>query len=259
MRILRHLFVFSLLILAAVILRRSVPPIPALTQPQHENVQGESVENDEYLDVENNGIVTRMRWFKVEDASNVTLIPNYDGRSASADTYTENSCKQMFNGGFYDVDSTAIGLVVSEREELSPYRRNNLLNGIMSVNEMDTPRITRSVPSDPLVNAVQSGPVIWENGSELTVNVKNDENARRIVGAVTGSNELVFIALYNPKSVFLGPKLSELPGLISSLNTEYDLNIADAVNLDGGSASVFITPDFSLSEISSVGSFWCVK
>jgi uncharacterized protein YigE (DUF2233 family) len=165
----------------------------------------------------------------------------------------------MVNGGFYDVDSSPLGLVTSDRSQIAPFRRNNLLNGILSINEFDTPRITRAVPADSLVHAVQTGPVLWENGSSVELQIQNDEPSRRVIGVVTGSNELLFFVFYNPKSVFLGPPLTELPDILKTLNDEFGLNIADAINLDGGSASIFITPDFSLSEISPVGSYWCIK
>jgi len=80
-----------------------------------------------------------------------------------------------------------------------------------------------------------------------------------VISAVTGDNKLIFMVIYDPKSVFLGPELVDLPQIVSLVSAENDLNIADAINLDGGSASAFKSRDFSLSEISPVGSFFCLQ
>ena len=129
----------------------------------------------------------------------------------------------------------------------------------MSVNELGTPRITREVPEDPLVNAVQTGPVVFENGAVTKLSFVRDSASRRVIAAVSGENELIFMVFYTQDSAFSGPLLAELPEGVAKLNVEENLGIADAINLDGGSASAFAIPGFSLTEASPVGSFFCAR
>lgn len=259
-RVSRHLLVFSLLLVAAVVLQRSIPKVSAPPNSGvTDNVQGEQTENNEYIDIDYGGSVVRVRWFKVDDPSSIEFISNYGDFVSSADAFEKYQCKKLANGGFYNVDNTPLGLVVSNGEQLYRYRENSLMNGILSINDFGTPRITSSFPSGNLENAVQSGPVLWENGNSKLLNLRSDKASRRVVSAVTGSNELYFFVLYNPESSFEGPLLVNLPSLVKEIDSRLNLNIADAINLDGGAASVFINEEVSLSELSPVGSFWCVK
>ncbi|RJR30058.1 hypothetical protein C4564_01180, partial [Candidatus Microgenomates bacterium] len=107
--------------------------------------------------------------------------------------------------------------------------------------------------------ALQTGPVLVENGSAVELSLARDKQARRIVAAITGSNELVFVAIYSPGSSFDGPYLEDLPLIVNHISEELNLNIADAINLDGGTASAFYSENTHISELSPIGSFFCVK
>ncbi len=259
MRLFRHLIVFSSLLFAVVVFQKSIAP---MTDPQPEidsQVKGETSPKQEYVDIENSSGTVRVRWFKVEDTSLLSLIANYDKRVPSADLVQSGTCSRVFSGGFYGQDTSPIGLVVSEGNTISEFEKNNTLNGILSINEMGTARITRTIPSGNVINGVQSGPILWENGKKLDLSLGTDKNSRRVVAAITGSNELYFLVFYNPKQVFDGPKLADLSGLILDVDDKVGLNVADAINLDGGSASLYVDGQASLTELSPIGSFWCIK
>ena len=67
---------------------------------------------------------------------------------------------------------------------------------------------------------------------------------------------------YDARRLFgdnLGQIFHNLPGIIAKLNVKEEMGLADVINLDGGSASALVTPEFSLSEASPVGSFFCAK
>jgi len=258
MRILRHILIFAILIAAAAVLRRSIPPQPQSTNASSPQVQGESSSKGEYIDLDYQSQIVRVRWFKVEDASKLHLVPNYEEFVTSTDLVEDTECKYVTSGGFYDKQNEPLGLVISEGKQIYEYKKNVLMNGVLSVNEVDTPRISRGMPSGFLEEAVQSGPLLWENGNQLALNLNSDKNARRVIAAINGDNELYFFVFYNPNSSFGGPLLGDLPALVNEINNKLDLNIADAINLDGGSASVFNNADVTLSELSPVGSYWCV-
>jgi len=197
-------------------------------------------------------------WEKV-DSKRLILIPNFDEKKSSRNVFEENNCLVLVNGGFYSKTFKPIGYFIVNTQKLSDFEKNRLFDGIFSINEYGIPRITRVLPKDNLVNAVQTGPIIFENGATVSLNISRDKPARRIIAAVTGSNELIFIVFYSPSNYFLGPLLSDLPEEIKKLNESEKLDIADAINLDGGSASSFITKKVSLTEASPVGSYFCIQ
>ena len=78
-----------------------------------------------------------------------------------------------------------------------------------------------------------------------------------MVVGITKKGETIFLVLYDPENTWSGPKLADTPGVLSGVIER--LQLTDALNLDGGSASAFIRGDLSLEELTSVGSFFCVK
>ena len=192
-------------------------------------------------------------------AENAIIRSNLEDTQTSVEILTQQSCELLVNAAFYTTENNHGGLFISNYEEIQSFRANQTYNGIFSINSLDTPRITPLVPTDAIRAAIQTGPILIENTREKTIAIANDKYARRMIAAVNGNNEIIFITLYNTSSVFMGPLLSDVPSLITYLNTELNLNIADAINLDGGSASVFTTSGFSLPEASPIGSYFCIS
>jgi len=150
-----------------------------------------------------------------------------------------------------------LGLLVIDHKQISLWRESDLFNGLFSVNDFDTPRITREVPADPLRIAIQSGPLLYENGAKVLIKSSRDFS-RRVVVAVTGENKPVFFVFYDETNFLEGPTLEELPDLIDRINQNYSLGIADALNLDGGTASLFFSNRINLNEVAKVGSVFCI-
>ena len=198
-------------------------------------------------------------WLVLSNLDTLELIPNFDDSQTASSAFDKYGCELLINGGFYTEAGKPIGLFRANSETIQEFSVNVLMNGVFSVNDFSTPRITREVPGDPLKIALQTGPILIENSFNQKLNLASDKSARRVISAVTGDNKLIFMVIYDPKSVFLGPELVDLPQIVSLLSAENDLNIADAINLDGGSASAFKSRDFSLNEISPVGSFFCLQ
>lgn len=203
-------------------------------------------------------------WAKVEP-DGVVLIPNFDAKENASTVYKNNGCKLLINAGFYSSDKAnasayaPIGLFVTGGKEMSGFRTNKLFNGILSINDFATPRITDSVPQDHLDIAVQTGPILIQNATGVSLKDVSEKTSRRSIAAVTGDNKLIFMSIYGDGHSFSGPSLQELPALVKEVSDERGLNIADAINLDGGSASAFYSGDVRFSEASPVGSFFCVK
>jgi hypothetical protein len=198
-------------------------------------------------------------YLEVPDASNITLLPNFDQAKNAFDLFAYQDCAGVISGGFYTPEGTPTGLFVSEGETLKKFTSSSFLNGVYSINDFETPRIGKAVPRDHLRLGLQAGPVLIENSFAQNLSILRDEEARRVVVGVTGENKTVFIVFYDPKSVFMGPMLEDMPRALELFGEKTGVVLADAMNLDGGSASAFFTAELNLSEASPVGSFFCVK
>ena len=165
----------------------------------------------------------------------------------------------MVNGGYYAAEGYPTGLFISESREFKIYISSSLSDAVYSINDFETPRITRLTPQDPLRVALQNGPLLIENDTLMKLSSKSDEEARRVVVGVTGNNETVFIVIYDSSSVFLGPRLKDLPEALEIFENQSQVDLADAMNLDGGMHSVFIKEEFTLLEHSPIGSYFCIK
>lgn len=245
------LTIVPLLILGFLLYKKNTTPLRTFGQENQTN----SVTRDTINFTFNDQNISAS-WWKA-DTSKLKLIKNFDEKLSSKEIIDANSCKFVANAGFYSKDSKPIGLFVADGNTLGKWEENSLLDGILSINQLSTPRITRNVPRDPLNMGVQSGPILKENASFKILKIMNDEEARRTVGAVTGENKLFFLSFYNPESNYSGPLLQELSNVLKTFEEKTKIVFADAINLDGGSASVFANNSTSLEEITPVGAFFC--
>jgi uncharacterized protein YigE (DUF2233 family) len=197
-------------------------------------------------------------WFKVPNSDQIILYPNYEEKLTAETAKEKYNCSSIVSAGFYSTDSKPLGLVVSEKKTVAGFRKSDFFNAVYSINDFSTPRITPDIPRDELRLALQSGPMLIENGTIQKLQLTHDKEARRLVVATTGDNQTIFIVFYNPASVYIGPQLVDLPDELKQFQTENNIQIADAMNLDGGTASVFNNGDLNLPEASLSGSFFCI-
>lgn len=203
------------------------------------------------------GVSMRVLWIKV-DAQKLEFYSNLEAKQISNVIMSEKHCQALVNGGFYSKENTHLGLTVSNGHVISESFKDLLFNGylwIVSGNSV----ISSSPPDFTPQIAIQSGPLLMYNNKPMTLAIRNDEPDRRIIAAITDKKELIFLAVYRDGSELLGPLLEELPKIIDSFTKETKIAIVNAINLDGGSASVFITKSESLPEIARIGSYFCEK
>ncbi len=197
-----------------------------------------------------------INWFEVEP-SKLVLIPNFTKRLTAKEAKEANGCKSLVNAGFYSKDISPIGLFINDDGQMQSWQANRLFNGVLSINHLDVPRITSSQPRDILRIGLQSGPVLIENAQPRTIAFGNSLMDRRVIAFTTGENRLYFAVFYLKDLNFSGPILSDMPDLLMDFEEKAGVEIADAINLDGGTASSFYSSDVSLSEINFSGSFFC--
>src|SRR5258708_7895255 len=217
--------------------------------------QEESRDKNVKFNFENQDLIVVYQ--KIEKGENLTLIPNFEKKEIAKDVYDREKCKLLTNAGFYSLDNKPIGLFIADGVPLSNLQNNLLFDGVFSVNFMGIPRITRSIPRDPLKLALQSGPILKENNEFKNLSIIDDHPARRIVMGVTGENKAVLMVIYKDGSSFDGPLLGNLPTVLKTFEEKSETTLPDPINLDGGGASAFYSGDTILTEASPVGSFFC--
>ena len=142
---------------------------------------------------------------------------------------------------------------------LKKYSVNRLINGIIYQDLENSLIISETIPEENIIFAIQSGPVLVKNNLIQNLSIKDDYNARRVVVAKDDSDKIYFIAVYKKEMKFDGPKLGDLPEVLNIIGDVSKIKISDAINLDGGSASVFLTQELKLEELKPVGSVFCIN
>lgn len=204
-------------------------------------------------------------WEFVENPEKLELLSNFAQKQSAIEVFEFEQCKILTSAGFYmrnmDItkDDKPTGLFITDGKTVRKFSQNSLTNGVLSINYFGIPRITPSLPQDPLRIALQAGPVLIDNTEARKLTLTSDSEDRRVVAGVTGENKLIFIVFYDPESAYLGPKLTDMPQALSKFEEKTKITLADAVNLDGGTASSFYTSGLKLSEIQNVGAFFCEK
>ena len=201
-----------------------------------------------------------VEWIIVRDPKKVFLYSNLQDEFTSAEALKKHGCDQLITGGFYSQNNTNLGLIISEGALIEEAISSKLFNGFFYITNDETFSISGTQPDTKNVRlALQSGPLLFKNSAPQSLNIENDENARRVVVGTTQKDEIVYLVFYYKPSPLLGPKLAELPELLRNIQTSTNLKFNSALNLDGGSHSAFLSQQVHISEISRPGSFFCIK
>lgn len=199
----------------------------------------------------------RVSWALVEPKQ-VELYSNLKAKQLSEQIKLDKSCSILVNGGFYSKEYTHLGLFITNFETISRLSQSDTRNGFLWINS-NSIFITSAPPDDNPRIAIQSGPLLAQDGKALPLKINSDKPSRRIVAGNTEDNKLIFLVFYQEKSIFEGPMLEQLPEAIELFKDQTKINIVDAINLDGGSASAFISNYDRLDELAHIGSYFCIK
>ena len=199
-----------------------------------------------------------VNWIVVEDIDKITLRSNLEVKLTAKEIKENNLCQHLISGGFFTLENKHIGLFISEEKRISEAENSDLFNGYFYIDKNNKANISTSIPNFPKL-ALQSGPILIKNDKPQLLNLKNDEHARRIVVALNKNGHTIFLAIYDKSNFIKGPLLSELPRLLVNLEKNTDLDFQNALNLDGGAHSTFISDTIVLTELSTIGGWFCVK
>lgn len=219
-----------------------------------------SVDTKKSADIDHKGTRYKINWIKIEkgDFGKISLYPNFDEKLSSSQILEEKRCRFLTSAGFYNKKQKPIGLFITFGKVLSEFVPNVLLNGVFYIDNENKVHISFKNPEGDIKHGLQTGPVLISEGISQKIKTARDSDERRLVLALT-SDSLYFLAIYSDKAVFQGPYLSDLAYIIESFAKRVGENFLSAVNLDGGTASVFINKDVQLNELSNAGGFFCVN
>ena len=196
-------------------------------------------------------------WIVISDPRLLELYSNLENKLTSQEAVKKYKCRFLVNSGFFS-NSGHIGLFKEKEKLVKNYEENNYFNGFISLDNKNRFSISKEPPLDPLI-AVQAGPLLTLSGKPIDIIEENNKNSRRVIAAKLHDESLVFLVFYYKNNSFSGPNLTELSELIKNLKDKKILDIVDAINLDGGKHSVFISDKTKLTEASNVGGFFCVR
>jgi len=197
-------------------------------------------------------------WVKIDQPQNLNLYSNLPNQSSTQELISQKNCSVLINGGFYSQDDQLIGWLVNQGQLLSQPVKSRLLNGYFSfINNQVAIQAIR--PQGEVTLGLQSGPLLVFDNKPLTLKIKDDEPRRRLIAAQTLEGDLIFFVIVGSNSLFTGPLLADTPTVLKAIARQIGENLTAALNLDGGSASVFYTPEIYLEEFSWIGSYFCLS
>jgi uncharacterized protein YigE (DUF2233 family) len=168
-------------------------------------------------------------------STQATLAADYGRSTATAREIRQLSHAILsINSSFFDPQAQPLGLIVRNGDtENKLHTGGNLLTGIFTIGRDSHPRIVHRSdlrkPFNSYLLMLQSGPRLVVGGRATTVKSPNVLSRRSGI-AVTKEGEILFFITKN-----------RLPGAsfqhAQTMLSHPDLNVTDALNLDGGSSS----------------------
>ncbi len=191
--------------------------------------------------------------------TSITLYSNLPVKKTGKEIQEIYQCKYLINGGFYTKENTHLGLLVTEEGTKSQRIKHSLFHGFFFKTNDGSIHIDRMIPEKPLGFALQSGPLLIVKGEPVILKIIQDEQARRIAVGLDEFSNVYFFAFYDTNNPFHGPFLADMPEILQKTGEAEGIAIQNAINLDGGSHSAFYGSDITLTELSPIGSFFCIK
>jgi uncharacterized protein YigE (DUF2233 family) len=161
-----------------------------------------------------------------------------------ADVLQEANDVLAINGGFFDRDFSASGLLISAGAKLAETRRGGG-SGILIVHDSRAELLEREDALPPKLDfAVQCGPRLIERDGSVGIHRNDEKRAARTVACVRdGGRQLDLIVAFTPERRGDGPTLFELAQRLSTPLTSDDKSGCEAaLNLDGGPSTGMVIP-----------------
>lgn len=154
------------------------------------------------------------------------------------DWHNENQAILSLNGAYFTEDMTPTGLFIDDGKTINDAAYDIDRSGTMVI-EKGLPRFAKSLPSPkPGLDAFQSFPLLINNGL-ATIDTDSEKAARRTaLGFDDQERLLIIIVDKTPLSLYT----------FANILAANEMNVQQALNLDGGPSSGLIYDDGSFSE-----------
>lgn len=260
----KWLFAFTLTILLIPVIslcfKKSTPQAPSpnkvLSAIEEPTTPPSDLKQSAVVNIDSAAI--RISW-TIVSPEQVELYSNLKTQQLSEQIKVDKSCQILVNGGFYSKENTHLGLFITDFEIISKAMQSATYNGFLWITNNNNISIGDNPPDINSRIVIQSGPLLIKDGEPLALDINNDEPNRRIVAAATDNNRLLFLVFYRDLNEYEGPLLAQLPEIIKLFQKQTSIDIIDAINLDGGKHSVFITNYVRLNELEHIGSYFCIE
>ncbi len=171
--------------------------------------------------------------FETKKATMRVLDQPTEPRSSLAEMMREENCLAGVNGGYFDPEHAAVGLLISDGQTVQAKQKAKLLSGVVSVvnGRLQIERSGAYAPRKKPADARQCGPFLVESGRAIP-GLNATRGARR-----------TFILVADKGRAAIGycsdVTLAQLGDLLATPGLAADLKVQSALNLDGGSSSGF--------------------
>ncbi len=199
----------------------------------------------------------KTNWLIVRDIKKINFYSNLQDKLASNEIINKHLCSYLVSGGYYTKEDNPIGLFIENGEIKNQAINNNLINGYFYINNGKA-QISSAPPTSAQI-ALQAGPLLMKDNQFLPIVGANDNHDRRVLVSILENGNIAFLVMYDKKSPLSGPALSEVANVLETLQKNSSIDVKDVLNLDGGSASAFITDQIKLTELSRIGSYFCIN
>jgi len=193
----------------------------------------------------------RVTGVSFQDRNGVFRVIENDpaARKSLAMALRDNEAVAGVNGGYFHPDFTPLGLVISGGKTLHSFERAKLLSGILAVRDsrIELVRSGAFKPGADVREALQAGPWLVEDGAVIP-GLNTVRLARRTVVAGDGKGNWALVTT-TPAT------LAETADLLATRNLAGTWTVRNALNLDGGSSTMFLalTDSKAVIDIPSYG------
>ena len=235
-----------------------VEPIRTMTTPTlHPSPTQNAQSNLKTIEVPYEKQILRIYIKPIANDAAITLIPNFSTKLSSSELVKKQTCDVAINGGFYTKEDEPLGLFTIGSKTYGAEISSRLVTGFLAYTD-ETLSIT-SVSPEESTFALQTGPLFTLPRS-TPLSMVDDEFSRRSLIAEGEEGTFYTISMHDRDNLFSGPKLADVPVLLSIKKVQDEVPLTKALNLDGGSASFFYSKEdtIHLSELITIGSGLCI-
>ena len=174
----------------------------------------------------------------------------------------ENTKSELaFNGSFYNKEFTPLGLLISKGKLLYPLTKSQLMNGVLTINQKNTPSLFTSQEFQdkqktllPEIDfAIQAGPILLDAQGKIMIDKSNSKNAGRTAMGLDKEGKIILIML---RQTLLNHEntqtLYDFAQTISTSPEFTNLGLNSVINLDGGNSSGLAGKDKYFPELEKV-------